>query len=1020
MLQLAIICLLIFVLIYFLMYYSSVKPALEAEAKAKKSMAAFWVLMGFAFVLRLITAFSIEGYSTDINCFKAWSNMAYNGGLSDFYFTDAFTDYPPGYIYILYILGFLRDMFGVAYGSLTFTVMIKMPAVICDMLSGFIIYKAAGESEKAKPFALPLAALYLLNPAVIINSSAWGQVDSVYALFVILFMYLLYKNKVVLSAAVFTVGFMIKPQTVMFAPVVIGYFIYRLVFEKDKKLLFKQTALSALTALAIAFVIALPFTKGIDFSPVISQYAETIKSYPYASVNAYNLFMMFGGNWKDIGEPFMFFSYGVWSDIFIVLITAAAIIMFIRSEGKKSYYEIGAFIIIAVFTLAGKMHERYVFPAMLLLIMAFIRRPDKRYLFVYMGVSITQMINASVVLWRDMALNTTSMPDGSLPYLVAAANIAILVYLCVFLMRDKKEIKAGREVKGFELKKSEKEEKLVRADYIIMAAVTLVYAVVAFINLGDIRAAKTHTIIPAGTTVTFTLEAPVSKMKWYTGCSEERKIDIYCDGEMTQDLTAGSVFCWHEETVTAERAVEIYFYSETDITELAFSDGAGRFVEASAKADNGVDLSNLFDERDLVPEDISYKNSTYFDEIYHARTAYEHINSMDPYEDTHPPLGKLIIAIGILIFGMSPFGWRFSGTVCGIIMLPVIYIFAKKMFKSTKTAAFAMVLFALDFMHFAQTRIATIDVYVTLFIMLMFLFMYKYTRLSFYDTPLVKTFIPLGLSGLFFGLAAASKWTGLYGGAGLCVIFFISLGRRIYEYYKVKGSKTATEEEKKAVSVMPKYVLLTVLFCIGMFVIVPTAIYCVSYIPYLKAPGMEGFKSIVENQFSMFDYHSNLEATHPYSSQWFQWPLMIRPVWYYSNNLSQQIRQTIVSFGNPAVWWLGAGAVIYIFVKAIKTRNTPYVFLGIAFLAQFLPWVGVSRCVFLYHYFPSVPFMILAMACVYDNMKKELRKDNADWCALAVSGVAAVLFVVFYPALSGMSAPDNYLDMLRWLPTWVF
>jgi predicted membrane-bound dolichyl-phosphate-mannose-protein mannosyltransferase len=43
-------------------------------------------------------------------------------------------------------------------------------------------------------------------------------------------------------------------------------------------------------------------------------------------------------------------------------------------------------------------------------------------------------------------------------------------------------------------------------------------------------------------------------------------------------------------------------------------------------------------------------NSSYFDEIYHPRTAYENIHRMEPYETTHPPLGKAIMTIGIFLF----------------------------------------------------------------------------------------------------------------------------------------------------------------------------------------------------------------------------------------------------------------------------------------------------------------------------------------------------------------------------------
>ena len=136
--------------------------------------------------------------------------------------------------------------------------------------------------------------------------------------------------------------------------------------------------------------------------------------------------------------------------------------------------------------------------------------------------------------------------------------------------------------------------------------------------------------------------------------------------------------------------------------------------------------SELHDERKTVPNRESYYNSTYFDEIYHARTAYEFINSEHVYEWTHPPLGKVFIAMGIKMFGMNPFGWRITGTVFGILMLFFIYIFVKKMTNQTWLSAISTLVFAFDFMHFTQTRIATIDVYVTFFIILMYLFMYIY------------------------------------------------------------------------------------------------------------------------------------------------------------------------------------------------------------------------------------------------------------------------------------------------------
>ncbi len=1010
--QTAYIGLVAFLMIYSLIYYSSVKPALAGEAKAKSQRGVFVILMTLALLVRIGIAVSVEGFSSDINCFKAWAEMAYEGGLSNFYLSETFADYPPGYVYVLYVIGFLKNLFKLDYNSPVFLFLIKLPAIICDMLSGIFIYNLASEKKELKGVAASLAAIYLLNPAIIINSSAWGQVDSVYTLFVIGFIYLLIRDKYILSCIVFSLGFLIKPQGVIFAPVLICYFIYRAFFKKDVKNLLKETLIAFVSCAALVFLLILPFSKNFNFYPVINQYIDTLKSYPYASVNAYNLFMLFGGNWLSITKPFLFLTFSVWSTIFIVLTVVFAVFVFIKSKGEKSFFEIGAFVIMAVFTLAGKMHERYAFPVMLLLIMAFIMKKDKRYLFMYVMISVTHFINVFCVLYLYTALNSTALPKGFLPYLVAFLNIAILIYMANFLLSPKKEEK---KEKSFSFIKSEKGEKLKKTDFIIMAVVTLVYSVVAFSNLGDMKAPETHCFIPGGTSVKVKLEEPAAKMRWFSGYTEERNFDI--TGKETDEESSGSVFTWHEHNFyEKQEETELYFYEDTDIIELAFFNEKGEYIKTHITADD-VEVKSLTDEKHLVKTEDSYKNSMYFDEIYHGRTAYEYIHSLDPYENTHPPLGKLIISLGIMIFGMTPFGWRFSGTLFGVLMLPCIYIFSKKMFKSTKIATFSMLLMTFDFMHFTQTRIATIDVFVTLFIILMFYFMYSYQKLSFYDTPLLKTFIPLGLSGLFFGLAVASKWTGIYGGAGLFVIFLLSVGRRIYEYNKITNGKGFSKEEKEKVSCLKKNLSLTVLFCIGAFVILPVLIYILSYIPYLKAPGMDGIKSIIENQAYMFDYHANLDATHPYSSEWYTWPINIKPVWYYTSEAKDGIRQTIASFGNPVIWWLGLIALVWVFIRAVKNRGEKEMFLSVSFLAQFLPWVGVARCVFLYHYFPSVPFIILALSHFYYKKRDE---NLWDTLFLIVLCICLILFVMYYPVLSGFGAYEGYIDALKILPEWHF
>ncbi len=182
------------------------------------------------------------------------------------------------------------------------------------------------------------------------------------------------------------------------------------------------------------------------------------------------------------------------------------------------------------------------------------------------------------------------------------------------------------------------------------------------------------------------------------------------------------------------------------------------------------------DEQQIAVAIPSYKNSSYFDEIYFARTGYEYLNNRDIYEYTHPPLGKLMISIGIAIFDMTPFGWRFSGTVIGILMVGSLYIMGKRLFGQTKYAILAASLLALDGMHFVQTRIATVDGFLVFFVILMYYFMYVYVEQLKDSKTAIQTLKPLFFSGLFFALGVATKWSVLYGGGiGLGGVF-ISMG----------------------------------------------------------------------------------------------------------------------------------------------------------------------------------------------------------------------------------------------------
>ena len=180
-------------------------------------------------------------------------------------------------------------------------------------------------------------------------------------------------------------------------------------------------------------------------------------------------------------------------------------------------------------------------------------------------------------------------------------------------------------------------------------------------------------------------------------------------------------------------------------------------------------------------------------------------------------------------------------------MVPVMYLLAMVVLNNSRYASIATILMAFDFMHFTQTRIATIDSYGVFFIMLMFLCMGIYYRMSFYKNSFIKTLIPLGLAGIFFGMGAASKWICLYAGAGLAVVFFYTLFKRYREYLFVTGKSSEGIEidNEKAEFIkknFKKYTLLTLAFCIVFFILIPAGIYTASYIPILQAQEGRGLE----------------------------------------------------------------------------------------------------------------------------------------------------------------------------------
>lgn len=639
-----------------------------------------------------------------------------------------------------------------------------------------------------------------------------------------------------------------------------------------------------------------------------------------------------------------------------------------------------------------------------------------------------------------------------------ALAVALLAVLACFVLYYCQAVPAGGPVLSSRLEAgprcftfSAPRHPMTRRDGLFCLVITLVYALTAFFRLGSLSAPQTTVdfVQTPAVEVALSEEVYLTELRRFSSLGTgSYDLEISSNGENWARLWAkkddsGSVtgyywadadeagpcyafpqgyndlFKWKRLTIDNPQYVKYLRLTarpERDtlqLAELALYGPDGALLDiGSAGQDRTITATGaaaLFDEEDTVPAESNWYNSTYFDEIYHPRTALEHIENFRPYETTHPPLGKLIIGLGIRLFGMTPFGWRFMGALFGVLMLPLLYVFLKNFFGRSLVAACGAVLFAADFMHLTQTRIATIDTYAVFFILAAYFFLYRWLSLP--KGATVRQGIPsLFLSGLMFGIGAASKWTVLYAGAGMALLYLCNM---IFRWQ---------DREEDDVAFWP-WAISTILLSILFFVVIPLCIYTASYYPYALDRGDTSLKSLIDvmwaNQTHMFGYHQGVTQPHPYQSKWWMWLLDLRPILYYMvDGADTQTR--FAAFLNPLVCWGGLLALVLVARALWRRRDGKALFILVGYLSQLVPWIPISRPTFNYHYFPAVPFLVMALCYLFNDLARNRPKKWKHW-VLGLTAGAVGLYAAFYPVLIGLTVPTWYSTyLLRWLPSWPF
>ena len=409
-----------------------------------------------------------------------------------------------------------------------------------------------------------------------------------------------------------------------------------------------------------------------------------------------------------------------------------------------------------------------------------------------------------------------------------------------------------------------------------------------------------------------------------------------------------------------------------------------------------------------------------FDEVYFPADAYDDVKGIEQckpsmptdfnvghcefsYFDPEPPLAKEIIAAGIWSYGWyqahfqgavgdyidlgnNTFGWRIAACVFGTLCIPMMYLFARRLWPNRLFAVAAATLVCFDGMFFIQSRIGMIDIFPIFLILAAYFTFLVHIQSKTFNASMIS----LVALGIVLGIGIAAKWIVL--AAWLSIVFWlVAVGLR--------GQRIAR---------VPLTVYLPV--AVIALALIPAGVYLASWYPFFARGQFHSIADLMTYQSEALNYHRFLTATHPYGSPAWSWPLLSRPVLYYAEYVGlgsdaftgQQLISRMENLGNPWIWWTSLPCVASLPYFVIKKRSFPAAVILVGFLSQYLPWFPITRVLFMYHMFGGLIFMVLALAYVLVYLAETLPRPRRQLLVASHLAVTVFFFGYFYPLWTGV------------------
>jgi dolichyl-phosphate-mannose-protein mannosyltransferase len=419
---------------------------------------------------------------------------------------------------------------------------------------------------------------------------------------------------------------------------------------------------------------------------------------------------------------------------------------------------------------------------------------------------------------------------------------------------------------------------------------------------------------------------------------------------------------------------------------------------------------------------------------------------------------------------IKTWSYRWLNALTGSFIPLVVAGLALQLTQRTRFAILVGILSALDGLFLVESRYALNNVYLVLFGLLgQICFLIAARAIvereeETFDVHLVpsKSWFWMALSGFFLGCSVSIKWNGLWFVIAVAGLYALAWLFRFVNG-KISDNKVSLDGLATKITKISPIALL-----LGL-AIVPLTYYLL-WIPHIAQNPEYPFLAL---QDQIYRYHKGsavIGAVHPYCSTWQTWLTMLIPVAYFykigidpatplalnATNvpaLPGASTYAVHAMGNPFLWWMTTGAIIAVGIalifrlcdsllrvfKSLSDRDSNYesdrdfaesnprslsqdsftlIAIMVGYGSNLLPWMGISRCAFLYHYMGSSVFATLALAWWGDRFLARKDQDWGQWVWFGM-GLAIVGFVWWLPVFLGLPLESRDYQVRMWFPTWV-